>query len=232
VKSACGCPLGSPSVGGRLDADVARGTFRLVQFTPPGSSCSIKFGTGLTASAAGCTQSVYLVVSDIEAARAELIARGVDASEVFHRGGPKGRLSGPDPARASYASFVSFTDPDGNSGLVQEVTVRLPGRVNADGTTFNSPAELAGALRRAEAAHSKHEADRRARRELGGLVRGLHRSGAGWQGAADLMAGHTELSPGRWPREADHASGVIPPAHCVSMESKIRMRGMGSITHN
>ena len=144
-------------LGWRLDADIARGTFRLVQFTPPGSSCSIQFGTGLTRSAAGCTQSIYLVVSDIEAARSELIARGVEVSEVFHRGGPTGRLSGPDPARASYASFVSFADPDGNSWLVQEVTARLPGRVNADVTTFTSAPELAGALRRAEAAHGEHE---------------------------------------------------------------------------
>jgi catechol 2,3-dioxygenase-like lactoylglutathione lyase family enzyme len=144
-------------LGWRLDADIARGTFRVVQFTPPGSSCSIQFGTGLTSSAAGCTQSVYLVVSDIEKARAELIALKVDVSEVFHRGGPTGRLSGPDPERNSYASFVAFADPDGNSWLVQEVTRRLPGRVNADVTQFTSPAELAGALRRAEAAHGEHE---------------------------------------------------------------------------
>jgi catechol 2,3-dioxygenase-like lactoylglutathione lyase family enzyme len=144
-------------LGWRLDADVARGAFRIVQFTPPGSSCSIQFGRGITASAADCAQSVYLVVPEIETARAELIARGVDASEVFHRGGPNGRLCGPDPGRASYASFVSFSDPDGNTWLVQEVTARLPGRVNADGAAFSSPAELAGALRRAEAAHGEHE---------------------------------------------------------------------------
>jgi catechol 2,3-dioxygenase-like lactoylglutathione lyase family enzyme len=144
-------------LGWRLDADIARGAFRVVQFTPPGSSCSIQFGTGLTTSAAGCTQSVYLVVSDIEAARSELIGRGVDVSEVFHRGGPTGRLSGPDPERKSYGSFVSFTDPDGNSWLVQEVTVRLPGRVTADVTKFTSATELAAALRRAEAAHGEHE---------------------------------------------------------------------------
>ena len=144
-------------LGWRLDADIARGTFRVVQFTPPGSSCSIQVGTGLSSSAAGCAQSVYLVVSDIEAARSELIARGIDASEVFHRGGPTGRLSGPDPERKSYASFVSFADPDGNSWLVQEVTVRLPGRVNAEVTKFTSPTELAAALRRAEAAHGEHE---------------------------------------------------------------------------
>ena len=144
-------------LGWRLDADIARGTFRVVQFTPPGSSCSIQFGTGLTSSAAGCTQNGYLVVSDIEAAHSELTARGVDVSEVFHRGGPTGRLSGPDPARASYASFVSFADPDGNSWLVQEVTVRLPGRVTADVTQFTSSPELASALRRAEVAHGEHE---------------------------------------------------------------------------
>ena len=144
-------------LGWRLDADIARGAFRIVQFTPPGSSCSIQFGTGLTSSAPGCTQSAYLVVSDIEAARSELIGRSVDVSEVFHRGGPTGRLSGPDPERRSYASFVSFADPDGNSWLVQEVTVRLPGRVTTDVTQFTSPAELAGALRRAEAAHGEHE---------------------------------------------------------------------------
>src|SRR5580704_3384646 len=142
-------------LGWRLDADVTKSTLRIVQFTPPGSTCSIQFGTGLTASAAGCTQSVYLVVSDIEAARAVLISRGVDASEVFHRGGPNGRLSGPDPARASYASFISFSDPDGNTWLVQEVSVRLPGRVDSNATTFNSAAEIAGALRRAEAAHAE-----------------------------------------------------------------------------
>jgi catechol 2,3-dioxygenase-like lactoylglutathione lyase family enzyme len=144
-------------LGWRLDADIARGAFRVVQFTPPGSSCSLQFGAGLTSSAAGCTQSVYLVVPDIVAARAELIAHDVDASEVFHRGGPTGRLSGPDPERKSYASFVSFTDPDGNSWLVQEVTARLPGRVSADITEFTSATDLAAALRRAEAAHGEHE---------------------------------------------------------------------------
>jgi catechol 2,3-dioxygenase-like lactoylglutathione lyase family enzyme len=145
------------ALGWRLDADIARGAFRVVQFTPPGSSCSIQFGAGLTSSAAGCTQSVYLVVSDIEAARASLIAHDVEVSEVFHRGGPTGRLSGPDPERRSYASFVAFADPDGNSWLAQEVTARLPGRVSAAVTQFTSPTELASALRRAEAAHGEHE---------------------------------------------------------------------------
>jgi len=86
------------ALGWRLDADISRGSFRVVQFTPPGSPCSIQFGTGLTSSAAGCTQSVYLVVSDIEAARSELIAHGIDVSEIFHRGGPTGRISGRLPA--------------------------------------------------------------------------------------------------------------------------------------
>jgi catechol 2,3-dioxygenase-like lactoylglutathione lyase family enzyme len=144
-------------LGWRLDADITRGAFRVVQFTPPGSPCSIQFGAGLTSSAPGCAQGAYLVVSDIQAARSELIARGVDVSEVFHRGGPSGRLPGADPERKSYGSFVSFADPDGNSWLVQEVTARLPGRVDEVLTGFTSATELANALRRAEAAHGKHE---------------------------------------------------------------------------
>jgi catechol 2,3-dioxygenase-like lactoylglutathione lyase family enzyme len=118
-------------LGWRLDADFIVGDeFRGVQFTPPGSPCSIHFGTGVTSAAPGSAHGLYLVVSDIEAARAELVDRGVDVSEVFHRAGP-GRppLSGPDLARRSYASF---SDPDGNSWLLQEVTVRLPGRADAD----------------------------------------------------------------------------------------------------
>jgi catechol 2,3-dioxygenase-like lactoylglutathione lyase family enzyme len=146
------------SLGWRLDADiVAEHGSRLVQFTPRSSACSIQFGTGLTTAAPGSAQRVYLVVPDIEAARAELIARGIDVGEVFHRGGPQGRQTGPDPTHASYASFASFRDPDGNSWLLQEVTVRLPGRVEADETAFGSASELAGALRRAEAAHGQHE---------------------------------------------------------------------------
>jgi catechol 2,3-dioxygenase-like lactoylglutathione lyase family enzyme len=146
------------SLGWRLDADFVRGEeFRVVQFTPPGSPCSIHFGTGVTSAVPGSAQGLYLVVSDIEAARAELIDRGVKVSELFHRVPGEGRLSGPDPQRRSYASFASFSDPDGNGWLLQEVTVRLPGRVDADNTTFTSPAELASALRRAEAAHGEHE---------------------------------------------------------------------------
>jgi catechol 2,3-dioxygenase-like lactoylglutathione lyase family enzyme len=145
-------------LGWRLDADIAAGNaFRLVQFTPRDSSCSIQFGTGLTTAEPGSAQRVYLVVTDIERARAELIAHGVDVGAVFHRVGADGRQSGPDPAHASYASFASFSDPDGNGWLLQEVTVRLPGRVQAHQTTFRSSSELAGALRRAEAAHGEHE---------------------------------------------------------------------------
>ena len=117
-------------LGWRLDADFVVGdTFRVVQFTPPGSPCSIHFGTGVTSAAPGSARGLYLVVSDIEAARAELVGRGVDVSEVFHRAGPgKPPLSGPDPERRSYFSYATFSDPDGNGWLLQEVTTRLPGR--------------------------------------------------------------------------------------------------------
>jgi catechol 2,3-dioxygenase-like lactoylglutathione lyase family enzyme len=145
------------SLGWRLDADIVRGDeFRVVQFTPPGSPCSIHFGKGVTPAVPGSAQGLYLVVSDIEAARAELVDRGVEVSEVYHRG-PEGRVSGPDPERPSYGSLASFSDPDGNGWLLQEVTVRLPGRVDAGDTTFTSSAELARALRRAAAAHGEHE---------------------------------------------------------------------------
>jgi catechol 2,3-dioxygenase-like lactoylglutathione lyase family enzyme len=145
-------------LGWRLDADFAAGNeFRVVQFTPPGSPCSIHFGKGVTAAAAG-SATLYLVVSDIEAARAELVAHGADVSEVTHRDGPgKPPIKGPHPERRSYSSFASFRDPDGNNWLIQEVTARLPGRVDATDTTFSSPTELAAAMRRAETAHGEHE---------------------------------------------------------------------------
>jgi catechol 2,3-dioxygenase-like lactoylglutathione lyase family enzyme len=151
-------------LGWRLDADFATGDdFRVIQFTPPGSPGSIIFGKGLTLAAAGSAQGLHLIVSDVVAARAELVARGVDVSDVFHdaggvfhRGGEQGRVSGPDPERRSYASFASFSDPDGNGWLFQEITERLPGRVEDD-TTFTSSGELAAALRRAAAAHGEHE---------------------------------------------------------------------------
>jgi len=147
------------NLGWRLDADFAVGdAFRAVQFTPTGSPSSIHFGKGVTSAAPGTTQGLYLVVSDIVAARAELVARGVDVSDVFHRAGPgKPPLGGPDPQRRSYFSYATFNDPDGNSWLLQEVTERFPGRVDANDTTFTSPVELAAALRRAEAAHGEHE---------------------------------------------------------------------------
>jgi catechol 2,3-dioxygenase-like lactoylglutathione lyase family enzyme len=146
------------NLGWRLDADFVRGdAFRVVQLTPPGSSCSIHFGTGITSAEPGSARGLYLVVSDLGVVRADLVARGVDVSEVFHRQVGEGPQSGPDPARRSYASYATFHDPDGNEWLLQEVTARLPGRVDADDTTFASSAELALALRRAEASHGEHE---------------------------------------------------------------------------
>ena len=146
-------------LGWRLDADFVGGTeFRGVQFTPPGSPCSIHFGKGVTTAAPGSAAGIYLVVSDIDAARAELIDRGVKVSEVFHRAGPaQPPVSGPHPQRQSYSSFATFSDPDGNTWLLQEVTARLPGRVDATDTTYSSQVELAKAMRRAEAAHGEHE---------------------------------------------------------------------------
>ena len=154
-------------LGWRLDADFPFDNgFRVVQFTPPGSGCSVQFGAQITSAAAGSAQGLYLIVSDIEAARGELVARGVAVSEVFHAGTPgaqfqpdgtSGRVSGSAPNHASYSSFATFRDPDGNGWLFQEITTRLPGRVNPATTTFASANDLASALRRAEAAHGEHE---------------------------------------------------------------------------
>jgi catechol 2,3-dioxygenase-like lactoylglutathione lyase family enzyme len=152
-------------LGWRLDVDIVRGDdFRVVHFTPTGSQCSILFGKGVTTEAPGSVQGLHLIVSDVEAARAQLVSRGVEVSEifhdvggVFHHAGEEGRISGPHPERRSYGSFASFSDPDGNGWVFQEVTSRLPGRVDADATTFVSPIELASALRRAAAAHGEHE---------------------------------------------------------------------------
>jgi catechol 2,3-dioxygenase-like lactoylglutathione lyase family enzyme len=146
-------------LGWRLDADIVVGNdFRVVQFTPPGSASSISFGKGLTTAAPGSIRG-GLIVSDIEAARKDLVARGVGASEVFHGSpfNPAGRISGPDPERHSYDSYVSLEDPDGNMWIVQEVTVRLPGRTDPAATTFGSANDLASAIRRAAAAHGDHE---------------------------------------------------------------------------
>jgi catechol 2,3-dioxygenase-like lactoylglutathione lyase family enzyme len=149
-------------LGWRLDADFSSATDHVIQFTPPGSPGSIHFGTNLTTAAPGSAQGLLLIVSDIQAAREELKRRGVEASEVFHFAGfnrvdPAGRLSGPSPDRASYGSFVSFSDPDGNGWLLQEIKTRLPGRIDATETAFASAADLASAFRRAEAAHGEHE---------------------------------------------------------------------------
>jgi len=146
-------------LGWRLDDDVAPlDGVRIVQFTPPGSGASVTFGQGLTAAAPGSALA-GLIVSDIEAAHDELAGRGIDASAIWHGPPfpPKARQPGPDPQRTSYGSFFSFTDPDGNTWLVQEVTTRLPGRVDAAGTAFASATDLASALRRAEAAHVEHQ---------------------------------------------------------------------------
>jgi catechol 2,3-dioxygenase-like lactoylglutathione lyase family enzyme len=150
------------SLGWRLDADFSKGDDRVVQFTPPGSQCSVHFGRNLTSVAPGSAQSLWLIVSDIQAARDELVKRGIEVSEVFHYAGfsrvdPDARLSGPAPNRASYGSFVSFNDSDGNGWLLQEITTRLPGRIDTQATTFASAADLAGAMRRASVAHGEHE---------------------------------------------------------------------------
>jgi catechol 2,3-dioxygenase-like lactoylglutathione lyase family enzyme len=154
-------------LGWRLDADFPFDNgFRVVQFTPPGSGCSVQFGANIASAAPGSAQGLYLIVSGIQAARGELVARGVDISEVFHAGTPGaqfqpggagGRLSGPAPDHASYRSFAAFRDPDGNTWLLQEVTTRLPGRIDSGETSFASANDLASALRRAAAAHGEHE---------------------------------------------------------------------------
>jgi catechol 2,3-dioxygenase-like lactoylglutathione lyase family enzyme len=158
-------------LGWRLDADYDNGSdFRVIQFTPPGSGCSIIFGKNVTAAAPGAAQGLYMIVSDVEAARNELLGHGAAVSEVFHGGdgvysGPDEtylfgsvRVSGPDPEHRSYRSFASFHDPDGNGWLLQEVTTRLPGRIDSHETTFASVTDLASALRRAAKAHGEHEA--------------------------------------------------------------------------
>jgi catechol 2,3-dioxygenase-like lactoylglutathione lyase family enzyme len=157
-------------LGWRLDADYDNGKdFRVIQFTPPGSGCSVIFGKNVTPAAPGSAQGLYLVVSDVEAARADLIRRGVEVSSSFHGGndvysGPdepylfgRLRVSGSDPEHRSYRSFASFKDPDGNGWIFQEVTTRLPGRIDSATTNFASATDLATALRRAEAAHGEHE---------------------------------------------------------------------------
>jgi catechol 2,3-dioxygenase-like lactoylglutathione lyase family enzyme len=127
----------------------------VVQFTPPGSWCSVQFGAHLTSAAPGSGKG-YLIVDDIEAARDQLAAAGVETSGIFHRDGAQ-QVPGPAPEHKSYGSFISFDDPDGNNWLFQEVTTRLPGRVDAAATTFTSASDLADAMRRASIAHGEHE---------------------------------------------------------------------------
>jgi catechol 2,3-dioxygenase-like lactoylglutathione lyase family enzyme len=158
-------------LGWRLDADYDSGKdFRVIQFTPPGSGCSIIFGKNVTPAAPGSARGLYLIVADIQAARKALLDRGIEVGEVFHdqAGVYSGtdepylfgrvRVSGPDGEHRSYRSFASFRDPDGNGWLFQEITTRLPGRMDSATTTFASPSDLASALRRAATAHGEHEA--------------------------------------------------------------------------
>ena len=156
-------------LGWRLDADFDNGKdFRIIQFTPPGSGCSIIFGRNVTPAAPGSAQGLYLIVSDIQAARKELLDRGVQISEVFHNDGVyagpdepylfgRVRVSGPDAEHRSYRSFASFRDPDGNGWLFQEITTRVAGRIDPAATTFASANDLASAMRRASTAHGEHE---------------------------------------------------------------------------
>ena len=156
-------------LGWRLDADFDNGNdFRVIQFTPPGSGCSVIFGKNVTAAEPGSAQGLYLIVSDLAAVRKELLGRGVKVSEVFHNEGVylgpdepylfgRLRVSGPDPEHRSYRSFASFRDPDGNGWLFQEITTRLPGRIDSAATSFASKNDLVSALRRAAAAHGEHE---------------------------------------------------------------------------
>ena len=148
-------------LGWRLDADFSKGNARVLQFTPPGSPCSFQFGTNLTSAAPGSAQNLLLAVSDIEAARRELVGSGVQVSEVFHFSeGPApfgDKVRGPAPNHQSYGSYASFRDPDGNTWLLQEVTPRVPGRVDRSPLSVSSARDLASALRRAAAAHGEHE---------------------------------------------------------------------------
>jgi catechol 2,3-dioxygenase-like lactoylglutathione lyase family enzyme len=154
------------NLGWRLDADFPVGDdFRVVQLTPPGSEASVIFGDGITSAAPGSVEALQLTVYDIDAARADLVERGVDVSEVFHdaggvfhHAGTEGRVDGPAPQHADYGSWASFSDPDGNSWLMQEIKVRLPGRVSATQTRYDSASDLSQALQRAAAAHGEHEA--------------------------------------------------------------------------
>jgi catechol 2,3-dioxygenase-like lactoylglutathione lyase family enzyme len=152
-------------LGWRVDVDIRAADRRILQYTPPGSPASIIVGTGLSPAAPGSAQNLLLIVSDIEAAERDLVARGVETSGVFHDAtdgfipfDPRIRARGPDPERRSYGSFATFGDPDGNLWLLQEITTRGLGRVDSDRTNYASARDLAEAMRRASAAHGEHEA--------------------------------------------------------------------------
>ena len=153
------------ALGWRLDIDFAASKqYRVVQLTPPGSVCSIIFGSGITAAAPGSVQGLHLIVSDIESARADMIGRGANVSEpfydaggIFHHVNGEGIVAGLQPQRRSYGTYASFSDPDGNGWFLQEITARLPGRVSSSDVGFTSSTELASALRRASAAHEEHQ---------------------------------------------------------------------------
>ncbi|HEU4619257.1 MAG TPA: VOC family protein [Gammaproteobacteria bacterium] len=148
-------------LGWRLDADFRKGEERAIQFTPPGSECSIHFAKIDTTVAPGIARPLYLIVADIQEARDELVRRGADVGDVFHfAAGPGpfgGQVNGPAPDHGSYGSYASFSDPDGNVWLLQEITTRFPGRIDSHTTAFASARDLATALRRAAAAHGEHE---------------------------------------------------------------------------
>ena len=136
--------------------DVTPSGSGVFQFTPHGSACSVQFGKSLTSATPGSVQKTYLIVSDIESVRDAIMAAGIEVSEIFHFG-PNGPVSGPDPEHGSYRSLATFNDPDGNSWLLQEITTRLPGRIDTGVTSYGSANDLASGMRRAEAAHGEHE---------------------------------------------------------------------------
>ena len=205
-------------LGWRLDADFAAGDdYRVIQFTPPGSPCSVIFGKNVTAAAPGSAKGLYLIVSDIAAARDDLRGRGVEIGEVFHAADGvyagtdepflfgRHRVGGPDPGHRTYRSFASFSDPDGNGWLLQEITARLPGRIDADTTFHLAGRACGGASACCSRARRAREADRSSRRELAGLVRGLHHPGAGRQGAA-VMSGCSRRVSARCARVGEVSS--------------------------
>ncbi len=199
-------------LGWRLDADRGGEGFRLIQFTPPGSGCSVQFGANLTSAEPGSAQALLLTVSDIQAAHDDLISHGVEVSDVFHCSagtacrfqdgeGVFQRVSGPAPDRTSYSSFATFRDPDGNGWIFQEVTARLPGRVDAAATSYGSAGDLASAMVRAALAHGEHEKRIGHAPGLARLVRGVHGGGAGRDGAAGMSDNDVIVLGGRAPGE-------------------------------